>query len=76
MNLIVHAEGLVTAICEVPDGSSAEDIAFVDSIPPFEPDGNLKGRLIYDGENVCWEYVEPESGISDEEFALMLKEVL
>lgn len=76
MYLIVHTDGVVMATCSVLDGTTLDNVAFVDSIPEFESKKNHVGQLMYDGENIYWGYDEIESGISDEEFVSMLEEVL
>lgn len=78
MKLIQHKNSVVVDIRDVREGTTLDNIALVEAVPPFEPREGCNGVLMYGAQGLYWDYVEvPQTDeVSGEELAAMIGEVL
>lgn len=78
MKVIQHINGIVVDIINVREDATAENIAIINNIPPFEHREGYNGVLKYNEDGVYWDYEEVviSNEISAEEFQGMIEEVM
>lgn len=78
MKLIQHDNGVVVEIRDARAGTTLDNIALAEAVPPFEPREGYNGVLMYGEGGLYWDYQEaPVSDeVSGEELAQMIEEVL
>lgn len=63
-NIIIHKDGKVIDCRSVSFDITADNLAVIDTVPPFVPRDGFSGTLCYsETEGLYWEYVENEAQI-------------
>lgn len=66
MIIIQHSNGIVIDILRCRDDTTNENIAFVNSIPAYEPREGYNGVLKYGENGLYWDYELSETSDEDE----------